>query len=345
MGPLPSIFRFLQSTNNCDMMPELPNHPILYPFQESPMTNPSSSRLFPATTPRPHRPMSPLWVRAACMALVCLGIGQLQAFEYPYMPADPQPTGWPLTDAQREYLRKPEHERRPGAPSKHLPNLWPSVPFAQSWGGDSYADHHDALVKMVQSRKGPCDVLLVGDSITIQFEKDLAGNANWSLNFPDYSAVNIGVGGDRTHSVLWRLDHGGADGLEPKVIVLMIGNNNQYFTAETGTKAIAEGIKTCAMRLRAQFPKTPIVVVKILPCSKPGDPFYENILKTNADLDHVGITEDPLVQVLDFSKELLNADGTIKEELYATDRIHLSKAGYALYADRLRPILKNLLGK
>ena len=296
-------------------------------------------------TPTSDRLLRLGWVRSAFLALACLSIGQLMAFEYPHPPADPQLTGWPLTAEEREFLHKPEYERRPGAPEKHLPNLWPSVPFAQGWAGDGYADHHDSLVKMVQSRKGPCDVLLVGDSITIQFEKDLAGNANWKLNFPDYSAVNIGVGGDRTHSVLWRLDHGGADGLEPKAIVLMIGNNNQYFAAETGTKAIAEGIKTCALRLREQFPKVPIVVVKILPCSKPGDPFYENILKTNADLDQVGITADPLVQVLDFSKELLNADGTIKDDMFASDRIHLSKAGYALYAERLRPILKTLLGK
>ena len=285
------------------------------------------------------------FVMALCLAVGCRDVGHVKAFEYPYQPADPQPTGWPLTEAERQFLRKSEAERRPGAPEKFLPQLWPSVPFAQSWGGDSYANHHDGLVKMVQTKKGPCDVLLVGDSITIQFERDLAGNENWKLNFPDYSAVNIGVGGDRTHSVLWRLDHGGADGLEPKAIVLMIGNNNHYFAPETGTKAIAEGIKTCAMRLSAQFPRVPIVVVKVLPCSKPGDPFYENILKTNADLDRVGLTDDPLIQILDFSQELLNADGTIKAELFAKDRIHLSKAGYALYAERLRPVLKRLLNK
>jgi platelet-activating factor acetylhydrolase IB subunit beta/gamma len=309
------------------------------------MIVPVFSSNIPATAARPDRRLRPSWIGSPLVALACLGLGQLQALEYPYQPADPQPTGWPLTAAEREYLRKPEYERRPGAPEKYLPNLWPSVPFAQGWAGDSYADHHDELVKMVQSKKGPCDVLLVGDSITIQFEKDLAGNANWKLNFPDYSAVNIGVGGDRTHSVLWRLDHGGADGLEPKVIILMIGNNNQYFASETGTKAIAEGIKTCALRLREQFPKIPIVVVKVLPFSKPGDPIYENIIKTNADLDQVEITADPLVQVLDFGKELLNTDGSLKDDLFASDRIHLSKSGYALYAEHLRPILKTLLGK
>jgi lysophospholipase L1-like esterase len=32
-------------------------------------------------------------------------------------------------------------------------------------------------------------------------------------------------------------------------------------------------------------------------------------------------------------------DGTLKAELYAQDAIHLSPAGYALYAQRLQPLL------
>lgn len=266
------------------------------------------------------------------------------ALEYAHPPADPQPKGWPLSSEERTYLNKPEHERRPGAAeNKFMPELWPSVPFAQHWGPEAYAKHHDRLVEMVRKNQGPCDVLLVGDSITIQFERDNQGNENWKKEFPEYKAINIGIGGDRTSSVLWRLDHGAVDGLEPRSIVLMIGNNNMFFAGETGTDAIAKGIKVCYERLREQFPKVPIVLVKVLYCGTPDDPFYQNITKTNAALDLLKLESLPLVKVIDFNAELINADGTIKSELFTSDKIHLNGQGYALYAKHLRPVLKELL--
>lgn len=47
--------------------------------------------------------------------------------------------------------------------------------------------------------QGPIDVLLVGDSITIQWGE------SWKKQFPDLKAINIGIGGDKTQNVLWRL--------------------------------------------------------------------------------------------------------------------------------------------
>jgi hypothetical protein len=63
---------------------------------------------------------------------LCLGAVSALALEYPHPPADPQPTGWPLTAAERVYVtEKPEHDRRPGREiNKHLPQFWPSVPSA-----------------------------------------------------------------------------------------------------------------------------------------------------------------------------------------------------------------------
>jgi len=257
------------------------------------------------------------------------------ALDYPHPPADPQPTGWPLTAAERAFVvEKPEYERRPGREvNRHLPQFWPSVPSAGYFGGDAWLKLHEAHVKTVQENKGPCDVLLVGDSITIQW------GASWAKHFPDRKAVNIGIGGDKTQNVLWRLDHGGVEGLQPKVIVLMIGNNNMFFTPETGVPAAAQGIKTCAVNLREKFPDAKIVVVKILPCHTPKDRFYQDIIATNAELDKLTLDKDPQLKLLDLTKDFLNPDGTLRAELYVPDKIHLSPSGYATYARSLKPLL------
>ena len=276
---------------------------------------------------------------AAVMAtvLVLFQAVRVAALDYAYETAEPQKTGWPLTPEADAYTIKPEFERRPGKEqNKHMPNLWPVVPTAGSFGGRSWLDTHAKLVKMVEDNKGPIDVLLVGDSITIQW------GDSWKRNFPDKKAVNIGIGGEKTQNVLWRLDHGGVAGLEPKVVILMIGNNNMFFTPETGIEPVAKGIKTCAANLRDKFPNAPLIVAKVLPAHAPGNRFYEDIKKTNAALDGLDLAADPMVQVLDLTADFTESDGTLKKSLFKPDNIHLSPAGYDAYAGRLKPMLEKL---
>jgi platelet-activating factor acetylhydrolase IB subunit beta/gamma len=286
-----------------------------------------------------------LWLCAPLLALFCLS--QLLAADPPYQSPEPQKTGWPLTDEERAYVLKPEYERRPGRElNKHLPALWPVVPSAGHFGGTAWLDIHTKLVTHVAEHPGPVDVLLVGDSITQQWGSPLDKkplNAGWQKHLGQYSAINIGIGGDKSQNVLWRLDHGGVAGLEPRIIVLMIGNNNMFFTPETGIEAAAQGIGACLKNLQEKFPKTPVVVAKILPAHEPGNRFYDDIRKTNAALDTLRLERDPLVQVLDLTSEFTVADGSLKADLFLPDRIHLSEAGYDFYASRLKPIFANLL--
>jgi beta-glucosidase len=273
-------------------------------------------------------------------ALSCLAafaaLTAAHALDYPHVTDEPQKTGWPLTAEERAYVvDKPEFERRPGREiSKHLPQLWPVVPCAGHFGGDAWLKLHEAHVKTVQANQGPVDALLVGDSITIQW------GDSWAKHFPDRKAVNLGIGGDKTQNVLWRLDHGGVEGLQPKAIVLMIGNNNLFFTPETGIEAAAKGIEMCVKNLREKFPDAPLVVAKILPAHAPGNRFYEDIKLTNTALDALKLESDPKVRVLDLTADFTNGDGTLKKDLFTPDHIHLSPAGYAVYAEKLKPLLE-----
>ena len=273
---------------------------------------------------------------------ILLTIAGSAALEYPYPNPEPQKTGWPLTEEERAYItEKPEHDRRPGREAnKHLPQFWPVVPTAGFFGGDAWLKLHEAHVKTVLDNQGPVDVLLVGDSITIQW-----GEA-WATHFPGLKTINIGIGGDKTQNVLWRLDHGGVAGLQPKVIVLMIGNNNMFFTPETGIEAAAKGIGMCVTSLRAKFPRAGIIVAKILPAHSPGNRFYEDIKKTNTALDTLKLDSDPKVQILDLWADFTAADGTLKPGLFSADNIHLTQTGgYKVYAAKLKPLLQTALSK
>ena len=114
--------------------------------------------------------------RARILFPLLLCIPPLPAFgvDYPYQTAEPQKTGWPLTEEERVYVLTPEHERRPGREAnKHLPSMWPVVPSAGHWGDTAWLDTHAKLVEYVQANKGPIDILLVGDSLTQQWGSPL----------------------------------------------------------------------------------------------------------------------------------------------------------------------------
>ena len=117
------------------------------------------------------------------------------------------------------------------------------------------------------------------------------------------------------------------------------------FTAETGIEAAARGVQMVVANVRDKFPQATVIAAKILPAHAPDHRFYEDIKKSNLALDALKIDRDPKVQVLDLWANFTNADGKLKAGLFTPDNIHLSLAGYIVYAERLKPLLDRLLAK
>ena len=77
----------------------------------------------------------------------------------------------------------------------------------------------------IKKMNGKIDLAFVGDSITRRWRGE--GNKEvWDKYWGSYRAVNIGIGGDATQNVLWRLKNGQLDGYQARVFVVMIGTNN-----------------------------------------------------------------------------------------------------------------------
>src|SRR5436305_7684783 len=81
-----------------------------------------------------------------------------------------------------------------------------------------------------KARQGRIDVYFEGDSITRRWGtsdepyKDFL--ANCRQNFFGWNAADFGWGGDTTQNILWRLNNGELDNVNPKVIVVLAGTNN-----------------------------------------------------------------------------------------------------------------------
>jgi hypothetical protein len=90
---------------------------------------------------------------------------------------------------------------------------------------NSIAAHKQLLEK---ARHGGIDVYFVGDSITRRWGATDYPEllANWRQNFFGWNAADFGWGADKTQNILWRLENGELDGVNPKVIVILAGTNN-----------------------------------------------------------------------------------------------------------------------
>src|SRR5262249_29604407 len=122
----------------------------------------------------------------------------------------------------------------------------------------SWTQRHEAMVK--RAKEGNVDLLFVGDSIT----EGWGNNSVWQKNYVPLKAANIGIGGDTTENVLWRLENGAIDGLSPKVAVLLIGTNNFGLEGHQ-PDAVAKGVAACVQTLRKKLPSTKILLLAIFP--------------------------------------------------------------------------------
>ena len=126
-------------------------------------------------------------------------------------------------------------------------------------------ERHQRFNQQVQDRQGPVELVFIGDSITQGWEG--AGKEVWKTYYNHRNSLNLGIGGDRTQHVLWRLDHGNFDGIQPKVAVVMIGTNNSAQNRNTATEMI-DGIRAVVDKIQKKSPSTKILLLGIFPSRK-----------------------------------------------------------------------------
>jgi arylsulfatase A-like enzyme/lysophospholipase L1-like esterase len=177
----------------------------------------------------------------------------------------------------------------------------------------------------------------IGDSITQSWEG--AGKEVWEEFYAGRQAINLGISGDRTEHVIWRLTHGNLGKIQPKVAVVMIGTNNTGHLLQEPSE-VADGVREILEILRERCPKTQILLLGIFPR---GDQTFDAARLNNVAINQYlrRMAAQPNVRYLDLGSIFLNDDGTISKEIMP-DLLHLSPAGYRLWAEAMEPTLKDL---
>jgi beta-glucosidase len=196
---------------------------------------------------------------------------------------------------------------------------------------------HLGFNEEVQRRGDEIKLLFIGDSITEAWSGP--GKEQWNKRFAPRGAVNLGIGGDRTQHVLWRLENGNIEGLKPKAAVLMIGTNNSNGKDHTAEE-IADGVKAIVAKLRKELPEMKILLLAIFPRGQKPNPQREK----NAQASKLAseVADGKMVHYLDIGEKFLSEDGMLSKDIMP-DYLHLTPKGYEIWAEAIEPKVAELM--
>jgi lysophospholipase L1-like esterase len=202
------------------------------------------------------------------------------------------------------------------------------------------------LALLDKARKGGIDVYFIGDSIVRRWGATDYPEllANWNANFFGWNAANFGWGADRTENILWRLENGELDGVQPKVIVILAGTNN--VGSQPGGTGIIEdttrGVKAIVDVCRRKAPDATTVLTAIFPRND-NMAVMPEINRINENLAH--LADGKKIRFLNVNDRLADREGRLFDGMMnERDKLHPTLKGYQVWADALKPIFTELLG-
>lgn len=189
---------------------------------------------------------------------------------------------------------------------------------------------HDGFLTVAKA--GGVDLLFTGDSITDGWRSE--GKTIWDKYFAPFKAANFGISGDRTEHVIWRLRHGELEGIQPKLVVLMIGTNNG-----DSAEDVALGVKTIIHDINERSPVSKILLLGIFPrgekpAGREKNDQVNKIISTYAD--------NRRIVYQDIGQSFLTADGTLGKDIMP-DALHPNAKGYQIWADAIIDMVKKML--
>ena len=175
-------------------------------------------------------------------------------------------------------------------------------------------------------------IVFVGDSL-------IAGWITLKNDFAPLHVANVGIGGDVSRGVLFRLQEDVID-LKPRAVVILIGTNDM--SAKEDLSLLMANLTSILKTLRDYNPSLPIVLCKLPPRNYSASPVStRDMLALNSRLDNLS-GSDAKLAVMDLYQLLALPDGSIDPQNFEADKLHISPTGYKKFHDALIPILLTL---
>jgi lysophospholipase L1-like esterase len=158
---------------------------------------------------------------------------------------------------------------------------------------------------------------------------------NVAADFPGVPVLNRGFGG----STLPEVNHYVPRIVlkyRPRLVVLYAGDNDLN-DGRTPANVLAD-YRTFVSMIRRQLPSARIVFVSIKP--SPSRWALMDVMREANQLVRNEVARDSLQTYVDVFTPMLRADGRPRPELYVADSLHMTRAGYELWRERLTPVVR-----
>ncbi|MEG1979906.1 MAG: GDSL-type esterase/lipase family protein, partial [Victivallaceae bacterium] len=206
---------------------------------------------------------------------------------------------------------------------------------AAGYMGKWWLRRHQQLKNAYLAAKGR-RIIFGGDSITQGWDK-----AIWNDKLQVQGIFNFGINGDRTENLLARLRDTDLAKNPPSGVILLIGTNN--IAMQSSINDVIAGVECVIDYVQTAAPQCKILLIPILPRALVFQTQnFQQVELINQGLERLAAAKK--IGVLNLTSTFSTFDSVtrsnvLKPEMYSPDMLHLSKAGYQAYAEKLLPAL------
>ena len=145
--------------------------------------------------------------------------------------------------------------------------------------------------------------------------------------------------------MIWRLQNGELEGVNPKAVVVLAGTNNvgnmtPLGDIEARAADVARGVAALVREIRKRAPRATVIVTGITPRD---DNLAVKPVIDAANRRIAALADGKSIRYININEQLAWPDGRLREGM-AHDGLHLTTQAYQLWADALKPLLTEILG-
>lgn len=155
--------------------------------------------------------------------------------------------------------------------------------------------------------------------------------------FPDYPIINRGFGGSTLPDVI-RYANDIIIPYQPKQIVIYCGENDLAGGDTTvNGKLVFKRFKQLFILIRKQLPRVPVAYVSMKP-SPSRQKLWPKMIAGNLLIKKM-LAKRKNTAFIDVYHKMFNKDGTVMQDIFIEDNLHMNAKGYAIWQKIIAPYL------